>query len=818
MKKLNKKDWFNILIILSLFIILFISIYILGYNYGSQTDWICQHYALPNFLRILFYDSKKILPNFAFNLGAGQNIYYLVYHGLFNPLIMISYLFPYIKMSTYIIILNIIIILLDAIFMYKWLNKHFNKKITFFATFIFILSGPLVYHSHRHLMFTDYMPFLILALSCVDKYFESNKKTNLIFLIFLIITISYLYSVGSILTIFIYGIYKHLKTNKKIIFKDTFKYILTLIIPIIMASFIILPTFYTIMTGRSDTTVNISILDLIIPNINIEKAFYNAYGIGIPFIIIIALINNILNQNKEKKILNIILILIFFIPAFNYILNGFMYIDSKSIIPLLPLYVYIISDFINDLLKNKYNKNTTYICLAIIIFLGIFNYNTIAYYLLIGDFILTLITFKIYKQKHNYYLLIIPVLVISSISFIIVNCKDNLITLKDFKQIEYDNSIKINYTDNNLYRTSNNKNLLESSNNINSKDYYSTSIYTSVANPYYTSFIKDIFKTDFASRHYHELTQNSNLLFNIYMGNKYLISDYPYQGYHQIDKNIYVNNDVFTIGYATNKIMSTREFNTLKYPYTIDALLNYIIVNKDIPNVYQTNIKEYNDTFISNNNVTTEKYTFNIKEEKTTKIKLNNLNDEIIILTFDMLHAPNCTYCSNSITINNVKNTISGANWKYYNYNDTFHYVISNYKDKTLEMTSTKGKYEIENIKIYTMDYNIIKNIKHDEFIINKDKTNGDTIYGNIIVNNDGYFNISIPYDKGFTIKVDNKKIDYQLTNTSFIGFPITKGNHSIEITYKAPFSKIGQYLSICGIIIYILILFNEKRRKIWKK
>ena len=814
MKKLNKKDWVNILIILSPFLIFFLSVYFLGYIYGSKTDWICQHYSLPSFLRILFYDSKKFLPNFALNLGAGQNIYYLVYHSLFNPLIMLSYLFPYIEMSTYIIILNIIIIFLDAIFMYKWLNKHFNKKITFFTTFIFILSGPLVYHSHRHLMFTDYMPFLILALSCVDNYFESNKKNYLILLIFLIITISYLYSVGCILTIFIYGIYKHLKRNKKIIYKDILKYISILIIPILMALFIILPTFYTIITGRSDTTVNISILDLVIPNIDIEKTFYNAYGIGIPFIIIIALVNNILNKNKENKYLNILLILILFIPGFNYILNGFMYIDSKSIIPLLPLYIYIISDFINDIFNDNYNNKTIYVCLLILIFLGILNFNKSVYYLLVGDFILTLLTFKIYKKKKNYYLFIIPILIISSISFFSVNYKDKLVSLNDFKQIEYDNLIKINYTDNNLYRTANNKNLLESSNNISSIDYYSTSIYTSIANPYYTSFIKDIFKTDFASRHYHALTQNSNLLFNIYMGNKYLISDYPYQGYYNLNENVYVNNDVFTIGYATNKIMSTREFNTLQYPYTIDALLNYVIVDTDLPNVYQTNIKLYNGTFEFDNEIIKEKYIFNFEEEIKKKIKLNDLNNEIIIVTFDMLHAPNCTYCSNSITINNVKNTISGSNWKYYNYNDTFHYVISNYQDDTLEMTFSKGKYKIENIKIYTMNYDSINNIKHDEFIIDKDKTIGDVIYGNISVANDGYFNMSIPYDKGFTIKVDNQLIEYQLTDTSFIGFPIKKGNHTIEITYEAPFSKLGQYLSICGIIIYILIIFNEKRRR----
>ena len=43
--------------------------------------------------------------------------------------------------------------------------------------------------------------------------------------------------------------------------------------------------------------------------------------------------------------------------------------------------------------------------------------------------------------------------------------------------------------------------------------------------------------------------------------------------------------------------MSLREFNTLSYPQNIDALLNYVIVNKSISNVYKSNIKMYETDF-----------------------------------------------------------------------------------------------------------------------------------------------------------------------------------------------------------------------------
>jgi hypothetical protein len=75
------------------------------------------------------------------------------------------------------------------------------------------------------------------------------------------------------------------------------------------------------------------------------------------------------------------------------------------------------------------------------------------------------------------------------------------------------------------------------------------------------------------------------------MGNKYLISDYNLKGYNlkiESDTNIYTNNDVFNIGYANNKLMSLDEFNTLTYPYTIDALLNYTIVNQPLSYIYES--------------------------------------------------------------------------------------------------------------------------------------------------------------------------------------------------------------------------------------
>ena len=54
---------------------------LLGLNhvYGSITDWFNQHTIFPDYFRNFFYETKQILPDMAFNIGAGQNIYNFSY-------------------------------------------------------------------------------------------------------------------------------------------------------------------------------------------------------------------------------------------------------------------------------------------------------------------------------------------------------------------------------------------------------------------------------------------------------------------------------------------------------------------------------------------------------------------------------------------------------------------------------------------------------------------------------------------------------------------------------------------------------------------
>ena len=106
MEKLSKKDKFNIFIVILIYLGIVFFITRGEYVFGSEIDWSFQHIAFPEYFRMLFYKTYDIFPDFALNIGGGQNIFYFAYYGLLSPIILISYLFPFIPMDFYLIFIS----------------------------------------------------------------------------------------------------------------------------------------------------------------------------------------------------------------------------------------------------------------------------------------------------------------------------------------------------------------------------------------------------------------------------------------------------------------------------------------------------------------------------------------------------------------------------------------------------------------------------------------------------------------------------------------------------------------------------------------
>ncbi len=827
MKKYNKFDYLNIFMIIISFFVIYLFILRSGnVIYGSTMDYANQHYMIPEYFRTLFYDTHNLFPSLALNLGMGQNIYNFSYYGLFNPLILISYLLPFIKMVTYIKLISILVIILDIIMLYYWVStKTDSKKIRFISVFLFTMASPIILHSHRHIMFVNYMPFLILGLISIDNYFKTNKKLLLILSILLIITTSYFFSIPALIALFIYAIFIYLKENKNINTKDFIKKHLKLalvfMIPILISGVLLLPTLKAILNSRFGSSTLIPLKELLIPKISFSYFLYSSYSMGLTSITVLAIINSLLSKEKSYKFLGIIFSLMMLFHIFNYILNGFMYLNAKVFIPFIPLGILLIIKLLKDIKTSKTNLKYLLIIGTIISILGCINYKY--HYLYIIDYILTTTMLIILYKKNIKTPLIITLIIISMTSCLIVNNNDELAS-KEIENNQYNKEIENLLTtetkkDNNLYRTIDTTNNLFNSNNIRNISEYKTTMYSSLTNKNYKQFYWYTSETENPNRNDAIFSDIENPIFNIMFGNKYYLTTTKAPvGYTKIKEEkgikLYTNDDVFTLGYATNNIMNEKDYNKLKYPYNNLALLNNIITKTGSTQtnykntLIKTSPKIYNPV---NAKITNNKYEFKLDKDTNYNITKTKNNENIQIIKFNMDYTESCKNGDTSITINNVSNKLTCKGWKYHNKNYTFTYVLS--PNKELNIDIAKGKYIISNIETYEINYNDLKNIKqtHDEFKINKKETKGDIIKGTIKVTKESsYFNLAVPYDEGYNIYVDGNKTPYEKTNTAFIGFKIDKGIHNIEIKYTSPWLNLGKIVSIIGLITLIPILAIE--------
>lgn len=807
--------------------------------YGSSLDWASQHYAIPEYFRTLFYQTGDIFPSLGANIGAGENLFCLSYYGLFSPIILFSYLLPWVDMASYIITVSIIGILATVILFYWWIRSKFSIGISFVSLLIFCFSTSFIFHSHRHIMFVSYFPFLILALHFTDVYFSKKSRIGLIISCILIIFTNYFFAVSSLLVVSIYAVYCWIKKDENVNFKGFFKiglkFVFCLFTAILIAGVLLSPTVTTIFSGRDSVNISLDIKRFI-PFFNFDYLTFNHYSLGLTSFIVLSIIDNLLHGNRENKFLSIVFSAITIFPVFIFILNGGMYFDPKVLIPFLPIALILCAETISRLRSKTFKFKWNVIIYTIVslgfisvsIIKAILGYSENSVYIFYSiDFVLTLFIILLnFKRKKNL-LLIAYTVSCAFVSCFSANIYDKHQNLDEFKIDNSKNvkelidSIKNSKT---LVRVSCHVDNVNTVNKVYSPNHYQTSIYSSIHNKKYNRFyFEDIFNEN-SYRNSALTTSSRNLLFNIYMGNKYIISDENFipSEYKALrtdgDYTLYENNECLPLGYSTSDIMSTKQYKSLSYPYNTEAILKYTIVDNAKPVDFHSQIKEFeignifedckqlkneNGRFISNS---TEKYTY-------TYTLPENLSDKLLFLRFKVDNSYAVNKNDARIQINGVMNVLTSPEWKYYNNNQSFEYVISDCTDK-LEIDFFDGQYAVYDIDAYTMDKSELKKFKENKnpFIADLNTTKGDEISGKILAENDGYFNLSMIYHDGYKVYVDGVKTESETVDTAFLGFKLSKGEHDIKIVYTAEGLDIGKIISAIGILTLILAIILDIR------
>jgi hypothetical protein len=90
---------------------------------------------------------------------------------------------------------------------------------------------------------------------------------------------------------------------------------------------------------------------------------------------------------------------------------------------------------------------------------------------------------------------------------------------------------------------------------------------------------------------------------------------------------------------------------------------------------------------------------------------------------------------------------------------------------------------------------------------------NQNSIKGTIQVSEKKMLFFSIPYDEGWSITIDGKKVKSKLINIGFMGVIVPAGKHKVELSFAPPFLVSGILVMILSFVLYVLFILKNK----WK-
>ena len=96
--------------------------------------------------------------------------------------------------------------------------------------------------------------------------------------------------------------------------------------------------------------------------------------------------------------------------------------------------------------------------------------------------------------------------------------------------------------------------------------------------------------------------------------------------------------------------------------------------------------------------------------------------------------------------------------------------------------------------------------LSRDTLVINEFTDN--SLSGRINTTRTELMYLSIPYDKGWHLKVDGKEVEKIIVDGGMTGVFLAPGAHSIEMNYKIRYWNIGLILSLSGILLSFCMWF----------
>ena len=783
------------------------------YQYAGFTSYY-KNVLLGN--ESLFYSFKGLL---------GYNFYATSIYYMFNPtnlLCIFSTSKNILEYYTFIILLRIG---LSGFTMCKYLKYKFKNQSNL-RYIIFSISYALMAYNvcyfFNYMYFDTVVLFPIVVLGIDKLIYERKNRLYIISLTLSIISnfyIGYMVCIFSLLY-FIYNIVIY-KLDKNII-KD---FIISSLLSGFMCMIIIIPEANELLKGKallytSNKTeyfkFNMNFLNIFykfLPgstsNYDLKYGMVNIY---VSLFVIILVIKYFFNKkiSKKERITTLIFIL-FFLFSISFNLLDFAWQLFQKPIWYPNRYIFTFSFFLitvamkeitNITYKTNIKENLiiiiSFILLTLysIISLKIHNDNLKIISYILGIILILQYTFFLNNRNAKYLLVMLFFIEVTTNAIFTLKIMGKTTTMTQYKTNEEINEKAVKHIkeienkDNNFYRMELSTSTVHNSPSL--LNYNGINHFNSVKNAKTLNFL---------NKFNYQVTDDTSVEFNNYnpyltslLGIKYINGskdEMYYENVYNENPYMYLNKDALSLGY----MIYNKEFKESNSSYQNTENLINSMLNTDIKR-YKV-IDNFNGEDTEIKEIDNKKY---VISKTSIKIEMEDKASNSMFL----IPSRNISFVANySIFINDeeIKDAVIKQSPIFINKGDTYKIIIK----------SNLSKTELNSLKWYQIDYDkyieTINELKKNEFNITKyNKDNH--IEGNIDVNNDkNVLLLTIPYDKGWNIYVDDNKVNYDICFDSFICLDLDKGKHNIKMNYVPSGFIVGLIISSLAFIVTIIYI-----------
>ena len=783
------------------------------YQYAGFTSYY-KNVLLGN--ESLFYSFKGLL---------GYNFYATSIYYMFNPtnlFCIFSTSENILEYYTFIILLRIGLsgFTMCKYLKYKFKNQSNLRYIIFSISYALMAYNVCYFFNYMYFDTVVLFPIVILGL---DKLIYERK--NRLYIISLTLSIISNFYIGYMVCIFslLYFIYNIViyKLDKNII-KD---FIISSLLSGFMCMIIIIPEASELLKGKALLYAS-SKAEYFKFNMNFLNIFYKflpgstsnydlEYGmvnIYVSLFVIILVIKYFFNKkiSKKERITTLIFIL-FFLLSISFNLLDFAWQLFQRPIWYPNRYIFTFSFFLitiamkeitNITYKTNIKENLiiiiSFILLTLysIISLKIHNDNLKIISYILGIILILQYTFFLNNKNAKYLLVMLFFIEVTTNAIFTLKIMGKTTTMTQYKTNEEINEKAVKHIkeienkDNNFYRMELSTSTVHNSPSL--LNYNGINHFNSVKNAKTLNFL---------NKFNYQVTDDTSVEFNNYnpyltslLGIKYINGskdEMYYENVYNENPYMYLNKDALSLGY----MIYNKEFKESNSSYQNTENLINSMLNTDIKR-YKV-IDNFNGEDTEIKEIDNKKY---VISKTSIKIEMEDKASNSMFL----IPSRNITFVANySIFINDeeIKDAVIKQSPIFVNKGDTYKIIIK----------SNLSKTELNSLKWYQIDYDkyieTINELKKNEFNITKyNKDNH--IEGNIDVNNDkNVLLLTIPYDKGWNIYVDDNKVNYDICFDSFICLDLDKGKHNIKMNYVPSGFIVGLIISSLAFIVTIIYI-----------